>query len=180
MLRIEPDRAALAERLGRLAEDADLLDHAAQRIAARLPLALGDATTMEALLLGPQPARLHLPLPADEPPQRLLPPGRLVATLPLAAAAEPDALAATAARLAAAGIGLEIEGLDDAALVTIDPTALPPALLRLRWSPALQAGAARAALAALDPARLVLAEAEGATALGFARALGIGLVEAPA
>jgi len=180
MLRIEPDRAALAERLGRLAEDADLLDHAARRVAARLPPALGDAAAVEALLPGMRSARLHLPHIAGDPTPRALSPGRVVATLPLAAAAEPEALADTAARLAAAGIGLEIEGLDAAALAALDLAALPPALLRLRWSPALESGAARAALAALDPARIVLAQAEGTGALAFAQAFGIAMLETAA
>lgn len=180
MLRIEPDRAALAERLGRLADDPDLLDHAARRIAARLPVALGDAATLEAMLLGQRPARLHLPLALGDRPLRGLAPGRLVATLPLATAAEPEALAATAAQLTEAGIGLEIEGLDAAALLQLDLGALPPATLRLRWSPALEAEPARRALAALDPARLILAEAEAPRALAFAAKAGLALVERPA
>jgi hypothetical protein len=100
-----------------------------------------------------------------------------VATLPLAAAADPAALEARRARLEAAGITLELDGLDAAGLALLDPRALPPALLRLRWSAALAAPTARAALAALDPARIVLARAEGAEARGFAAALGIAQLE---
>lgn len=168
-LRLEPDRARLAAALGPLGEDADILDHAARHLAARLFAALADPAEARRLL-GPAAApRLHLPRHAlarpglaPRGPDRL-PPGLLVATVPLAAAAEPEALAAQAAALAEAGIGLEVEGLDAAALEAIDAAALP-GMLRLDWSPALDRPWAAAAVARLGPGRVVLAGATGAEA----------------
>jgi hypothetical protein len=181
-LRLEPDRARLAGAMGPLAGDADLLDHAARHFAARLLAMLASPADARALLGGGRPARLHLPLAADLPARAgaPVPPGTLVATLPLAAAADPAALEGRRARLDAAGIGLELDGLDAAGLALLDPRVLPPALLRLFWSAALAAPPARAALAALDPARIVLAGAEGAEARGFAAALGIAQLEGAA
>jgi hypothetical protein len=178
-LRLEPDRAWLAEALGALGEDADLLDHAARRIAARLLPALAEPAEARALLGPAPPPRLHLPLPAGrraEASATAAPRGLLVATLALAEAADPAALAARRAGLAAAGIDVEIEGLDAAALGLLAGAVLPGDLVRLAWSPALEAGWARAALATLGPRRVVLARATEAEA---AR-LGVGLVEAAA
>ncbi|PWS35522.1 hypothetical protein DFH01_18130 [Falsiroseomonas bella] len=178
-LRLEPDRARLAGAMGLLGGDADLLDHAARHFAARLLAALARPEQARALLGAGGPARLHLPLPADLPtrPGAGAAPGTLVATLPLAAAADPAALEASRARLEAAGIGLELDGLDAESLALLDPRILPPVLLRLRWSAALAAPDARATLAALDPARIVLAGAEDAAAHRFAAAVGIVQVE---
>jgi hypothetical protein len=170
-LRLEPARAEIAARLGPLGADPDLLDHAARRIAARLPGALADPRQARGLLGEARPARLHLPLPSGLGAAGALPPGMLVASLPLPEAAEPGALAARQAALAAAGIGLELDGLDAAALELVEASALPGDLLRLHWSPALRAPGA---LRGLDPGRLVLA---GAPAPEAAAALGIGLVE---
>ncbi len=186
-LRLAPDRAKLAAALGLLGADRDLLDHAAERLARRLLAAIADPRSRGALLAGdparPVPAEargaLHLPLP----PGLLLPgpgagvpgPGGPVATLPLTAAAAPAALAARRAGLAAAGWRLELDGLDEAGLRLLDPGRLGADLLRLRWSAALPA----VPLRGLDPARLVLAGAEGAAALDWARRVGLGFVEAP-
>ena len=182
-LRLEPARAEVASALGALGADPDLLDHALRRITARLHAALADPAEARALLgpmFGPPGApRLHLPLPALPPGTGRLPPGMLVATLPLTAAAEPEALASRVAALAEAGIGIEMDGLDAAALALLDPAALPAATLRLHWSPALGALPV-AALRRLDPARLILAGATGGQALRFAEWLGIPLIEAPA
>lgn len=179
-LRLEPAREAIAGALGALGADADLLDHAARRVAGRLLAALADAAEARALLGPALPARLHLPLPVGFAPTAQAAPGRLVATLPLAEAATGAALAARIGRLAEAGIAAELDGLDAAALALLDPGALPPALLRLHWSPELAAPTPLAALRRLDPARLVLAGATGEPARAFAAALGITLVEAPA
>jgi hypothetical protein len=123
-----------------LGDDADVLDHAVRRLSARLLAALADAAEARALLGTALPPRLHLPLPAGfrpEPAASPTPPGLLVATVPLSDAAEPEALARRRAALAAAGIGLEIEGMDAAALALLDGAALPADVIRLRWSPAL-------------------------------------------
>jgi hypothetical protein len=178
-LRIEPDRAWLARALGVVGGDADLLDHAARRMTARLLAALADPAEARKLLGPAAPPRLHLPLPAGgraAATATVAPPGLLVATLTLAEAADPAALAARRAGLAAAGIGIEIEGLDAAALGLLESAALPGDLVRLAWSPALEEGWARAALDRLGPARVVLA---GATEAEAAR-LGVGLFEAAA
>jgi hypothetical protein len=178
-LRLEPDRARLAAALGPLGEDADIMDHAVRRLAARLVGALADAAEARALLGPAPPPCLHLPLPAGFQPDAAsppAPPGMLVATLPLAEAAEPEALARRQAALAAAGIGLEIEGLDAAGLALVEAAALPAGLIRLRWSPALAEPWARAALARIGTTRLVLDGADAAAA----QRLGAGLVEAEA
>lgn len=175
-LRLEPDRARIAPLLGPLGEDADILDHAVRRLSARLLAALAEAAEARALLGPAPPPRLHLPLPAAFRPDGAAPPGLLVATLPLAEAAEPAALARRRDALEAAGIGLEIEGMDATALGLLEPAALPAGLIRLRWSAALAAPWAQAALARLGPARLVL---DGAPPEA-ARRLGAGHVEAEA
>jgi hypothetical protein len=175
-LRLEPAGPEIAAALGRLGADADLLDHAMRRVAARLVGALADPGTARALLGGAFPPRLHLPLPAG-PGGAAAPPGRLVATLPLPDAADPAALAARAARFAAAGIPIEIEGLDAVALGVLTVEALPAAFLRLRWSPALHDPVMRDALRRLDPGRIILA---GAPSPAEAAALGVVLVEAAA
>ena len=171
-LRLEPDRARLAAALGALGRDADILYHATRCLDARLVAALGDPGELRSLL-GPLMApRLHLPLPPGLRPggAEPLPPGMLVATLPLAALADPAALASRVASLAALGIGLEIEGLDAAALGLLDPDALPDALFRLRWSPALDEPWAAPALKRLGPQRVVLTRAtpDQASRLGAA------------
>jgi hypothetical protein len=178
-LRLEPDRAWLASALGPLGDDADLMDHAVRRLATRLLAGLADAAEARGLLGPTPPQRLHLPLPASfrpEPSAGAGKGGRLVATLPLSAAAEPDALAARRAELAAAGILLEIEGLDATALEVLDVAALPVELIRLRWSAALTTPWARAALGRIGAGRLILT---GATPEA-ARDLGLGVIEVQA
>jgi hypothetical protein len=173
-IRLEADRGGIAARLGPLGGDADLLDHAVERVAVRLLSALGDPHQARALLGPLRAPRLHLPAsPGLDLPGGALPPGALVATLKLAEAAEPAALASRRAALDAAGIGLELDGLGAEVLTFISPSALPAGLFRLHWSPALEG---HAALRELDPARLVLA---GAPTPEHAARLGIPLVEAP-
>lgn len=178
-LRLEPARAQIAVALGVLGGDADLLDHAARRLAARLFAALANPAEARALLGPGRLGRLHLPLPAGLPASGVAPPGRLVATVPLVELADPAAFASRQAGLAAAGIAVELDGLDAGALDLLDAEALPPVMLRVHWSPALAGPGPRAALRRLDPARLVLAGGDEA-AIHFAAALGIGLVEMPA
>lgn len=170
-LRIEPDRARLRLALGPLGGDADLLEHATRRLATRLLAALADPGEARAWLGTPAPPRLHLPLPAGLPLEataNAIPPGRLTVTLPLSAAANPEALARRRAGLAAAGIGLEIEGVDAAALSLLDGAALAADLIRLTWSPSLAEPWAAAALARLGLPRLVVtgASSEAASRLG--------------
>lgn len=165
-LRLAPDRVALAGALGLLGADPDLLDHATQRIARRLLAALADPTALLGLLGPHRPRRLHLPLPDTAGGATGAAP--LVATLPVAAIAEPG-FSARVAGLEAAGIGLELDGLAEA-LPLLDPAALPDAaLLRLTRDPGPM-------LASLDPARLVLA----GEATALAPRLPAALVELPA
>lgn len=170
-VRLEPARELLAAALGPLGADADLLDHAFQRIAARLRAALAEPEEARALLGPVRARRLHLPLREPRAPGSGHPPGLLVATLPVSAAAEPGALEARRAALTAAGIGLELEGLDAALLGLIDPAGLPPVQLRLAWSPGLP----EAACARLDPARVALAGGATAEARAFAAAFGFAM-----
>jgi len=165
-LRLAPDRVALAAALGPLGTDPDLLDHAVGRIARRLLVTLADPTLLRSLLGPHRPQRLHLPLPDTAAGQAAA--ALLVATLPVAALAEPG-FGARAAALAAAGIGLELDGVAEA-LPLVDPGLLPgAALLRLTRDPG-------PALAGLDPARLVLAD----QAAELASRLPGALVEQPA
>jgi hypothetical protein len=176
-LRLEVARDTLADRMGALGGDTDLLDHAQTCMEARLLAALAEAPRRRALL-GEGPVRqLHLRLPAGTP--AALPQG-LVVTVPLAAAADPAAMAQQRARLAASGCRLELDGLDAGTLALLDPAALPVDLVRIAWSPALAGPAAGHALAGLDPARIVLAGAEGEAAWDWARRRGLGLLEAEA
>ena len=173
-LRIEPDRARLRLALGPLGGDADLLDHAARRLAARLFGALADPEQARALLGTPPPPRLHLPLPAgllQGAAANAIPPGLLTVTLPLAAAADPEALSRRPA-----GLGLEIEGVDAAALALLDGAALSADLIRVRWSPALAEPWAEAALHRLGLSRIVLTEASAEAA----SRIGAALIEAEA
>jgi hypothetical protein len=178
-LRIEPDRARLRLALGPLGADGDLLDHAVRRLATRLLGALADPAEARAWLGTPLAPRLHLPLPAGlqlEAAANAIPPGLLTVTLPLSAAADPEALAHRRAGLAASGIGLEIEGVDAAALVLLDGAALGADLIRLRWSPGLAEPWGAAALARLGLPRIVVTEASAEAA----RRLGVALMEAEA
>jgi hypothetical protein len=168
-LRLEIGRAAVAGLLGPLGADGDLLAHAGWRLQGALLRVLADPARRRALLGEAAPARLHLRLPEGT---RGGAPG-LVATLGLAAAADPGELAARRAALAACGTLLEIEGLDAAALALLDPAALPADLLRLAWSPAL----AGVTLPRDVAARTVLAGAEEPAAQAWARRQGIALVE---
>jgi hypothetical protein len=170
-LRLEPDLAALARSLGPGEADPDRLAHAVRGLAERLARALPR--------MRPGPAgRLHLPVP-ESPAAEGLPSGceGVVATLPLAAAADPAALAARRAGLAEAGIRLELDGVTAAHLPLLAPQPLPADLLRLHWSPELQAPGVMPLIEALVPSRLVLAGATSAEAQGWAAAAGISWIE---
>ncbi|MBY0333031.1 MAG: hypothetical protein K2X49_20420, partial [Acetobacteraceae bacterium] len=97
--------------------------------------------------------------------------------LPIAAAAEPEALAARRAALRQAGWGdVAFDGLDAALLPLIDPAGLPEeALLLLRWSPALGDRAAMAVLrGGWDLDRVVLTGCDSTTdALAWGLDVGI-------
>ncbi|MGX9962269.1 hypothetical protein ACVFYP_03040 [Roseomonas sp. F4] len=184
LLRLWIDRRALAGLLGDLGTDGDLLEHAARNLASRLLIAISDPLQRRDLMGNSLPGRLHLPVPPapvggrtdGEDGGR----GALVATLGLEAAADPTALAARRASLAAQGWALEIEGLDAAALRLLAIETLPADWLRLTWSPALAAPAIMQTLRRVDPARLILSGAEDAAALGWAARLGVTLVEGSA
>lgn len=182
--RVAVAQGLLAQRMGTLGADADLLRHAAESLAARLLLALTDPAAA-AQLLGPRPGgmggALHLPVP----PAHLAPGGaaapdgrrRLVATLDITEAAQPQALEARRAALAARGWAVELAGIDAALLPVLSLGALSADLFRIEWSEALAAPAARAALARIDPARLVVSGVDSAAALDFARAVGVHAIE---
>jgi hypothetical protein len=170
--RIALSRRALAGAIGPLLrDDPDLLDHAIDRVAHRVPSALGP------------PAGAPPMLPQQAVPEDLLLPPRpgAVAVLPVAATLRPGA-AERWRWLAEAGWALGFDGLDAAALRLFQPMALPPgSLLLLRWSPAL--GDERSALAALreiDPTRLVLTGCDGPQALGWGLSRGIAHFAGPA
>ncbi|RYJ00440.1 MAG: hypothetical protein EON47_13840, partial [Acetobacteraceae bacterium] len=162
--RLRLSRPALAAELGPLAEDADLLAHAADRLAARLLPAL-------AVWARDMPGWRLLPLPRRGLPPPSVVPG-LFGVLPLAAAADP-ALAERHRAMAARGWGLALEGLDAAALALVRPAGLPADLLLLRWSPALEDRAPLAALREMPAGRLLLTGCDGAAALAFAAHLGV-------
>jgi hypothetical protein len=183
-LRIDIAAAALRRRLGALGTDADLLRHAMQRLAARLLQAMADPAQARGLI-GARPAGpLHLPVP----PAIMAPggggggatPHRLVATLTVAELAEPAALEARRAALAARGWAVELEGIDARLLPLLMLESLPADLLRLEWSPDLAGPAAQAALRRIDPARLVLCEVDGPEALDWAQGRGLHGIEGSA
>ena len=162
--RLRLSRPALAAELGPLAEDADLLAHAADRLAARLLPAL-------AVWAQDLPGWRLLPLPRRGLPPPSVVPG-LFGVLPLAAAADP-ALAGRREALAGRGWGLALEGLEAAALALVRPAGLAADLVLLRWSPALEDRAALAALREMPAGRLLLTGCDGAAALAFAARLGV-------
>jgi len=168
------DAAALATALGDLADDADLVAHAIDRLASWAvaqanPAAFGAAAALPVLL--PLPIQGGPAAPGDGP---------RVGLLPLAAAAEPAPLAARRAALAALGWGLAIGPIEAPALALIEPTALAADLYLLRWSAALQGRAMAAASRRFDPRGVVLCGCDGQAALDWGRALGIRRFAGPA
>lgn len=162
--RLEVARQALRRALGPLGEDADLLDHAEALLAARLPAALRDAAVAAVLV---RAGRLHLRLPL----------GRAATAVAKAAGLSPALVLSLPAEAAAGFVeadarGIELDLTEPARLPPIGFAALPRLLVRLRWSPAL------ALPPELDPARVVLAAADGAEAIAWARRHQITLVEA--
>jgi hypothetical protein len=174
--RLAVSRTRLAAALGSaLGEDEDLLRHAADRIAARLPAAVLRSGTAGSPAEG-IPARLPvlLPLPLRPLPPPVPRPG-LIGVLPLAAAAAACGRSLVEHRAAVAALGwrLAIGGVDAAALRFAALAAFPADLLLLRWSPAL--AGQRGALRDADPQGVVLAGCEGAEALEWGRSLGLVL-----
>ena len=126
-----------------LGEDADLLRHAADRVAARLPgtVLLSGRGKAEPPLGGIPPRMpVLLPLPLRPLPARAPRPG-LIGVLPLAAAAAERRFRRRSAAPSWPALGwrLGIGELDAAALRFVALAALQAAadLLLLRWSPAL-------------------------------------------
>ncbi len=167
---LELSRPALAAELGAPAEDADLRRHAEDALVRRLLPRLG----------APGPLRpqgtLLLPLPVDLIPGPVPRPG-LVGVLPLAAAADPDALEERRTAMAEQGWGMAIGGLDAAALRLVAADAIPADWLLLHWSPAL---------AALDPAlapatlrRCLLLGCDSPDALAWGQSRGINRFVGP-
>jgi hypothetical protein len=111
-VRLEPDRPRLAAALGALGQDYDLLYHTATRLAARVLAAIANPAELRGLI-GPFAApRLHMPMPLGPRPRATqpLPPGLLVATIPLAALAEPQVLATRHTALTAAASASRSKG----------------------------------------------------------------------
>ena len=167
-------RSRLAAELGSAVErDEDLLSHAADRVAARLPgsaRAAGGAPAARVPVLLPFPLR-PLPVPAPRP--------GLIGVLPLATAARGAPLAERRAALAALGWRLGIGELEAAALRFVALAALGASaeLLLLRWSPALarQGDVLRGA----DPQATVLTGCDGAAAVEWGRNAGLVLFGGP-
>ncbi len=168
-------RGRLAAALGPAAEgDEDLLRHAADRVAARLPHR--PAVRCSAAPRVP----VLLPLPLRPSPGRAPRPG-LIGVLPLAAAARGGgpSLAERRAELAALGWRLGVGGLDAAALRFVALAALGAAadLLLIRWSPAL--AQQEDALRGADLQALVLTGCDGAEAVRWGRNAGLVLFGGP-
>lgn len=184
-LRLSIARQPLAGLLGELGTDADLLDHAARALAARLLLAIGDPAQRRELMGTSLPGPLHLPVP----PRPLTGRGEggggggrgaLVATLGLELVADPGALQARRESLALQGWAVELDGLCAASIRLLALEALPADWLRIAWSPALAAPAVMEALRRADPARIILAGVNDQSALEWANRLGLRLLEGPA
>ena len=158
--RLRLSRPALAAALGPLAADADLLAHAADRLAARLLPALAAwARDLPGWRLLPLPRR-GLPPPGAVP--------GLFGVLPLAAAADPG-LAELRQALAARGWGLALEGLDAAALALVAPAGLAG-----RPAAAALVAAARGAAPLLAALRDLPAGAAAGDRLRRRRGAGLG------
>lgn len=179
--RLVVSRRKLATALGPAGEDEDLLRHAADRVAARLPASALLSGAPGAAPPGGIPARVPvlLPLPLRPLPARAPRPG-LIGVLPLAAAAGGVPLAERRAALASLGWRLGIGGLDAAALRFVALPALQAAadLLLLRWSPALARGG-DAPLRGADPQALVLTGCDGADAVEWGRGADLVLFSGP-
>ncbi|TCZ64025.1 hypothetical protein [Roseicella aquatilis] len=161
--RLRLSHHAIAAALGPLAADPDLLAHAEDRLAARLLPGLGAWAAAG-------PGLRLVPVARRGPPPPTAAPGA-VAVLPLAAAADPG-FPALRERLTGRGWDIALAGLEAACLALLDPARLPAGLLLLRWSPALAAPDATAALRALGPGRLVLEGAGDPACLAAAQAAG--------
>jgi len=173
--RLLVSRSKLAAALGSAAgNDENLLRHASDRVAARLPgsgLLSGSAEWPTAR----QPVLLSVPLrPLPAPAPR---PG-LIGVLPLAAlAAGGIPPAERRAGLAALGWRLGIAGLHAAALRLVTLSALPADVLLLRWSPTL----ARDwdARCGVDLHSLVLTGCDGTDAVRWGQGAGLVLFSGP-
>lgn len=179
--RLAVARRALAAALGPAGGDEDLLRHAEDRVAARLPGAFlaapgGAAGQFAAAVPARMPLLLPLPLRPLPPPA---PRPGLVSVLPLACAAAGRArLAGLRAELAGLGWRLALGELDAAALDAVPLASLEADLLLLRWSPALPER--RDALRGADPQALALTGCDDAGALEWGRGAGLVLFEGPA
>jgi hypothetical protein len=166
--------------------DGRVLTHLAEDLRAQGTL------TRPALLLG-------IPLHLNLSPEAIVSPGfaRLaqlaqargarfaVEMMAMDAAADPALTVFARALLAQVGFALVLDGIDHAGLTMIDTAALAPHLVKLTWSsrladgPRSLLGPIDAAIAAIDPARMVLAEADGEAALAWAESRGITRFQGP-
>lgn len=165
---------ALAAALGPLAADPDAAAHAADLLAGWM------VSQPEAAAAGIDPKLpAILPLPRSGLPNTPSI-GNRVGLLPPAAAADPTALAARRAGLAALGWGLALGPIEAATLRVAEASAFAADLLLLRWSPALAEAGPLDALRTLDPRHLVLGGCTSAAAVAWGRALGIARFAGPA
>jgi len=99
------------------------------------------------------------------------------------AVADPAGFARAAARLKQHGVRLVLDGVSYLALLLTDPTALGADLLKLHWSPRMadlpdeERRALAQAVAAADPARLILHRADSEAAVRWGQAQRIRLFQ---
>lgn len=97
----------------------------------------------------------------------------------LEAVADPVGFARARRMLAETGVRLVLDGVSHLALLMANPAALKPDLMKLDWSPRLaelgagEAGVIAAAIARIDPARIVLHRAETEAAVRWGLSAGI-------
>jgi len=162
-------RARIAAQIAPLGDDADLLAHALERLAAKLlPGLAAWAAKGEGLRF--------VTLPRLPSPRPVLQPGA-IGVVPLAAATDPD-YPTFRLGLAERGWQVAFSGIDEAACRRLDLPALPADWFILRWSAALAEPAVTAALAAVAPERIMLTGADAAGRAWAARR-GIGLFAGP-
>jgi hypothetical protein len=163
---------AVAAAVGPYGADPDLVAHATEQLAARLLPGLGVWAAdpgAAGIRMVPMPREAVAPFGSSQ----------AVGVMPVALAADP-ALPALRLRLAERGWRLAFSGLTAAGLQRLRLEALPAEFLILRWSPALAEASAGAALQAVAPDRLILADAD-AEGRAWATRQDIGrLVVAPA
>ena len=101
------------------------------------------------------------------------------------AAADPPLTRFALDLLKQAGIELVLDGIDHAGVTMIDPAVLAPRMVKLSWSarlgdgPRSLLGPIEAAIAAMGPENIILAEADGEAALAWGQSRGIARYQGP-